>query len=309
MWSHFFAEETSAKGLADAMLDFQRRFDWDFMKVNPRASYQVEDWGVAMSYPRGGTPRVLTVPVTGPEDWRRLEVLPPDQAALGEHLRALETIADGLKGEVPFLMTVFTPLSVASRLAPSEDLFMTHLREYPERVEYALEVVTETFNRFSSACLDRGAGGLFFATTSWATRDRMTDDEYSRFGRAYDLKLLQALPEAEFHVLHVCRENNMLDMLADYPVRAFNWDVHGFGNTSLAEGKELVGTRAVIGGVDHGERLVRATPQELAEQLRDVSRAMGNRGWMLGTGCTFRPETPEANVRAVREAVGAGPDG
>jgi hypothetical protein len=31
--------------------------------------------------------------------------------------------------------------------------------------------------------------------------------------------------------------------------------------------------------------------------------AMGRRGWMLGTGCTFPPETPEENVRAVREAA------
>ena len=47
MWRHFYRQETSAQGLADAMLGFQRRFDWDFMKVNPRASYHAEDWGSA----------------------------------------------------------------------------------------------------------------------------------------------------------------------------------------------------------------------------------------------------------------------
>ena len=34
-WRHFYKEETSAKGLADAMLGFQKKYDWDFMKVNP----------------------------------------------------------------------------------------------------------------------------------------------------------------------------------------------------------------------------------------------------------------------------------
>jgi len=43
MWRHFFEDETSAEGLAEAMLGFQRRYDWDFMKVNPRASYHAED--------------------------------------------------------------------------------------------------------------------------------------------------------------------------------------------------------------------------------------------------------------------------
>ena len=37
MWRHFYGQETTAEGLAQAMLAFQRRYDWDFMKVNPRA--------------------------------------------------------------------------------------------------------------------------------------------------------------------------------------------------------------------------------------------------------------------------------
>lgn len=51
MWRHFFAKETSAESLAEAMIGFQSRFDWDFMKVNPRASYHVEDWGAPAHFP------------------------------------------------------------------------------------------------------------------------------------------------------------------------------------------------------------------------------------------------------------------
>ena len=35
MWRHFFDDEVTAEGMAQAMLAFQQRFDWDFMKVNP----------------------------------------------------------------------------------------------------------------------------------------------------------------------------------------------------------------------------------------------------------------------------------
>jgi uroporphyrinogen-III decarboxylase len=31
--------------------------------------------------------------------------------------------------------------------------------------------------------------------------------------------------------------------------------------------------------------------------------AMGKKGWMVGPGCTFPPETPEANLQAIRNAV------
>lgn len=303
MWRHFFDKETSSEGLAKAMLAFQHRFDWDFMKVNPRASYHAEGWGLKMQYDGNSPPQVIETPVRHPDDWLRLDVLELDRGVLKEHLHALELIARGLKGEVPFLMTVFTPLSIASRLAPSEEVFWQHLREHTDKVRHALEVVTETFVRFATACLERGASGLFYATTAWATTQRMTEEEYRRCALPYDLKLLNALPAAEFHLLHVCRDHNMLRTVKDYPVHAFNWDARGKGNPALVEGKALVGERAVIGGVSHGTGLVNATPQQLVAEVHGMRVAMGKKGWMLGTGCTFLPETPEVNIQAIRQAV------
>jgi uroporphyrinogen decarboxylase len=300
--------------MAQTMLAFQRQCDWDFMKVNPRADYHVEDWGVRLRYsdsPYQG-PTVLEHPVKRPEDWLKLKPLDIRRGVLGQHLEALGLIARELKGEVPFLMTVFTPLSIASRLATSEEVFLAHLREHTEKVQAALEVVTETFTRFARACLERGASGLFFATTSWGTYDRLNDQEYNRFGRTYDLKLLRALPPADFHVLHVCRDRNMLKSLADYPVAAFNWDARGQGNLSLTEGRELMlrlakeegaTPKAVIGGVSHRTLLLEGTPLQVAAEVQVLKRAMGSTGWMLGPGCTYSPKAPESNVLAIKAAA------
>ncbi len=304
MWRHFYAEETAADTLADAMLGFQGEYDWDFMKVNPRASYHAEGWGLEMRYLGDSPPEPRARPIREPDDWTRLEPLRPDEGALGEQLEALELIANGLGGRVPFLMTVFTPLSIASRLAPSEDVFARHLRERPDRVRHALEVVTETFVSFSQACLERGASGLFYATTSWAATDRLTREEYAEYARPYDLRVLDAASDAEFNLLHVCKDDNMLADLLDYPVHAFNWDARGRGNPSLAEGMAMAGTRAVVGGAPHKEDLAGAAPADIAREIRGVRAAMGGRGWMLGSGCTFPPQTPAENVRAVAEAAG-----
>ena len=303
MWRHFYAEETAADTLAEAMLGFQRKYDWDFMKVNPRASYHAEDWGLTMRTGGDGSPEAVSWPVSEPADWTRLEVLDPYAGVLGEQLEALRLIAKGLQGRVPFLMTVFTPLSIAARLVPSEEAFLQQLREHPDSVTHALEVVTETFARYATACLEVGASGLFYATTSWATTDSMTLDEYAASARPYDLRVLEAASEAEFNLLHVCRDNNMLAELGDYPVHAFNWDAHGRGNLSLAEGRTTLGPKVMVGGLPHKDGLVDAYPGDLARAVQDTSDAMGAAGWMLGTGCTFPPNTPEANVRAVASAA------
>jgi uroporphyrinogen decarboxylase len=305
MWRHFFSKETSAESLAEAMLGFQKRFDWDFMKVNPRASYHVEDWGVGTKYHGDAEPEVVATPVKTHHDWSKLGVLDINKGVLREHLTSLELIARGLSGALPFIMTVFTPLSIASRLIGSEEVFLSHLREHNDEVNHALEVITETFINFSRACMERGASGLFYATTHWATTDRLTEEEYFKNARPYDLKLLAALPPAEFHVLHVCRQNNLLRALRDYPVHAFSWDARGAGNLSLAEGKSIIGRPEVpvIGGIAHDGSLVESAPVQLAAEVKGMRVALGKKGWMLGPGCTFPPETPEANLQAIRHAV------
>ena len=305
MWRHFFTKEASADSLAEAMLGFQDRFDWDFMKVNPRASYHVEDWGVIVKYAGDAEPEVVETPVKTPDDWLRIKVLDVNTGVLKEQLTALELIARRLKGELPFIMTVFTPLSIAGRLTGSEELLTQHLREHTDKVNYALEVITETFINFAAACFERGINGLFYATTAWATSDRLTEKEYATYARPYDLRLLSALPKAEFNVLHVCRERNLLKAVKDYPVHAFSWDPRGRGNPSLAEGKAIVGGRTVIGGIAHDGRLVQAPPARLAAEITGMRVAFGDRGWVLGPGCTFPPETSAANLRAIRDAVEA----
>ncbi len=306
VWRHFYDRETSAQGLAEALLSFQHGFDWDFMKVNPRASFHVEDWGVRVKYGSDPyeAPEKVDWPIKQPSDWDRVQPLNVQQGVLGEQLEALRLIAQGLKGQVPFVMTVFTPLSIAGRLTGSNEAMKTNIRQCPEKVHRALEVVTETFSNFARECINLGAWGIFYATSYWATYDRLTDQEYAEFGRPYDLKLLQALPKAEFHILHVCESNNMLRPLADYPVHAFNWDTEDTTNVGLREGREIT-QKAVIGGIGHRTTLVKGQPQDVVREVERDRKEMGKKGWMFGSGCTFPPHVPEENLRALKEAVSA----
>ena len=110
MWRHFYGQEASAQGLAEAMLAFQHQFDWDFMKVNARASYHAEDWGVKLRFSesdsRGHQP--VDWPVKQAKDWEAIQPLAIHRGVLGEQLEALRLIAEGLDGQAPFVMTVFT---------------------------------------------------------------------------------------------------------------------------------------------------------------------------------------------------------
>src|SRR3990172_5327144 len=54
-WGHDFLREWSAGELAAAMVESVRTFDYDYLKVNPRATYYTEAWGCTYSRPTDQT--------------------------------------------------------------------------------------------------------------------------------------------------------------------------------------------------------------------------------------------------------------
>src|SRR5512133_2932882 len=91
-WGHNFARENSAEELADETVSRFRRFDWDFVKLQSRASSFVEDWG--SQYQRSTRPEVqptlLQPAVRSTADLRSLKPLSPFAGALGEQIAALK---------------------------------------------------------------------------------------------------------------------------------------------------------------------------------------------------------------------------
>ncbi len=305
MWRHFYNLETSTDGTVKSLVDFQRRYDWDYMKVNVRAQYHAEDWGATYVYPGGpyDSPHADKLPVKKAADWARLKPLDPTKGALGAHLEVLRRINAEFKGQVPLLMTVFGPLGVASKLVESDDVLSQHMKEDPKSVKSGLEAITQTFAAYVPKCLEAGASGLFFATTGWGTYDRINDLQFDEFSRPYDLRVLAAARPGWFNVLHVCKSHNMLRRLADYPVQAFNWDSLDPTNPTLRDGLSIT-TRAVIGGIPQ-KGTEKLTPQDAKRFVDEAMTQTGGRRFLLGTGCTFSPRTPDAVVAAFKQAVDA----
>jgi uroporphyrinogen decarboxylase len=305
-WGHNYLKEWSAEGLAEAMLDSFRAHDWDFMKVNPRASYHVEGWGAVLERsndPNRG-PTFQRAPVRYPEDWERLRPLEPDRGVLGEQLTALRLIRDHLKGEAHFVQTIFSPLSVAKYLAgnhvePVKESIAGHRRA----LETALDTISKVFAEYAQACIEAGASGIFFATTGWASKDQLRKDEYRTFGIPYDLRVLDAVAaKAPFNILHNCGDNIYFDLLADYPVEAISWAATLSGNPTLGEGKRRT-RRAVMGGVSEKTTLPDGTPEEVAAEVSRALDQTGGRRVLIAPGCSIPPRTPRANLEAAATAA------
>jgi len=305
-WGHFYHRESSALDLVDATLEHRREFDWDWVKLNPRKHYHVEDWGVRYRYSgRADEKPVLeSWPIHQPQDWLAITPRRADHGALGEQLDAVRLLRDRLEGDVPLVETVFTPLAILAEMVEEPGVLKLHMRTQPNAVRGALEAVTATFEPFVARLIEQGADGIYLATTDWASKNWMTADEYRAWARPFDLRLLEAAAGAPFNVLHVCKPRNLLFELADYPVRAFSYDATNPTNPTLAQALERL-PGAVMGGISHEEALQASGVEAVTAEVRRGFEQTRGRRWLVAPGCSIPPRTPAANLKAVRAAIEA----
>ncbi len=302
-WRHVPDVDHTAAGLAEAMLAFQRRWDLDFIKVMSSGVYCVEDWGCTVAYQGSpnGAKQCTRHAVQSREDWARIRPLDPGAGALGRELDAVRLIARGRADDAPILHTLFSPLTVARKLAG--DRLVDDLRRDPAAVEPALDAITDTMARHARAALEAGADGLFFATQT-AAKDVVTPEESARFELPRMRRMLDAVAgRSAFTLLHVHGRDIYFDQAAGLPVHGVNWH-----DRLTAPGLREAQRRfegAVVGGLSEGRTLQSGPPDAVAAEVRDAITQTGGRGVMVGPGCVLPLATPDAHLAAVVAAVKA----
>ncbi len=301
LWRHFPVDDQTPQSLAQAVIDFQKLYDFDLVKVTPASSYCLKDWGVEDEWQGNpeGTRQYMNRVIQVPEDWNKLEVLDPYQGALGDQLTCLKIICAELGAGVPVLQTIFSPLAQAKNLVGGTQL-LVHLRQYPVQVSAGLKVIAETTRRFIEAAIQTGIAGVFYAVQH-ANYYLLSTEEYLHFGKTFDLEVLETTRGSWLNMLHLHGEDVMFKQFTDYPVHVINWhDRETY--PSLSEGKQLF-PGVVCGGLQRTRTMELGSPEHIHSEARDAILATGNQRFILGTGCVLQTTTPSANIKAAIQAA------
>jgi uroporphyrinogen decarboxylase len=302
-WAHNFARENSAQDLADETLRQFRRYDWDFIKVQSRASCFAEGWGnrYIHSTERAVSSKLTEWPVHSVADLKKIRPLDTESGALGEQLAALRIIRSEVGPEVPIILTLFASTMVLAYLVGESTPRMLELiRNHPAEAEIALAAIRDTYANYATACLRHGADGIFLGIKG-CSQDQMTREEYAHFGLPYDQPILDAAKTGWLNILHLCGRGLHFDVVKDLasPLLSFALDS---GNPSLSQARDRA-KRAVIGGVSAKPKIRSMTPEEVASEVEAAIKDTAGDRVMIGPGCSISPDTPEANLDAARKAV------
>jgi uroporphyrinogen decarboxylase len=319
-WRHFIPEERQADSLARVSLKHFHDFDWDWLKVNPRATYYAEAWGNRYDYDRYDSvlPELIEGPINSPADLDKIQQISPTSGVFDEQLGLVRQIKAGIGG-AHFLQTLFSPLSVlallvarpkhhtvAEAVQAQYDGIRHAIEENPAGVHAALKNIAATLALYGAATVDAGASGLFFAIVRLARQGILTEAEYEEFGRPYDQEVLRAVQGAPFNMLHICGPSVYFDSVIQYPVHAVNWASVGQHNPTVGEAKSRI-PQALVGGVDEVQTLQRGTPDNVIQQAQAAIRATARQHFLLTPGCGASEDTPLANLHALRQAANATP--
>lgn len=295
-WRHFIDKEQNAEDLAESTIAFTKTYDWDWVKINPRATYLAEAWGNQYDFADYETvfPRQLTTAVPAASNLWDLEVKKASQtASLLEHLDAVRKIRQGLP-DTPLIQTVFSPLTVLlfivgrsayvtktvfgiEQPVTLESLFTEHRAA----AHHALHAIALTLADYVQELKQAGADGLFYAVTGTAHPGLFDAAKFDELSKPYDSIVLEAAGYGK-NILHTCGAHAQPEKFNDYRIDGISWDTEAEGNPGLDA--NLKATK--VGGVDHG-LFAGKDVEQIEQQAKAALDKMKNQPFILSPNCAI----------------------
>ena len=314
VWMHLSQYDQDPRSLAEAMVEFNEKYDYDFIKMMPFGAYTTPDWGAKLDIfcDKYKEVEVAAPGITCLEDYKAIQPLPPIYGTWGKTLQMAQWVSRLVKPNTPYLQTIFTPATTLKKLAGGR--MVQDMKEHPELVHQALEAITETTISFVKANIDVGVSGFFLATQC-ASTDVMNELMFAEFCKPYDLRVIEAYQnQTWFNVVHIHGMNVMFDTVSKYPCNGPNRSERQ-GNPTLKEARTKSG-KVFLGGLREGPAIVGTaleydsimstsgvTPADIKAHIQEAIDMVGGKGLLVGPGCVADPRSPEENLRAVRAAV------
>ena len=175
-WFHFPEDKKLGQACVQAHLDYYNHAHVDMAKIMCDGYFDY--------------PNPLAQQVRVASDWLKLKPLGKDHPFIREQVDRVKAIRDGLKDDgLPVFYNVFAPFS-SIRFGTSDELVMAHLRENPEAVSYALDVIAEDNSTLCELMMtEAGCDGVYYCVQG-GEKDRMTGEMYRAYITPSDKSVL-----------------------------------------------------------------------------------------------------------------------
>ena len=283
VWKHFPEFDKTPEGLFEAQMNFQNKFDSDIMKISISGRAFASDFGAEIGGydPVSGSRVGVKYPIETLEDWWNVKKINVTKDEFGKQINAMKLIHREVEGKIPTMMTVFSPLMVASEI--DRDL-VSHYRKNPHLVGEQLKIIIEAMTDFSNLSLDAGADGIFLATQHF--NNRLTEEERMEL-EFKPLKSLikKTIKKSNFVVLHLHGDKPDFKLATKLPIDAINW--HDQQTTpSLSEARKIF-KGGLLGGLNTESWKDISNPLDVLPLIVSMYNSFEDSGLIISPGCVI----------------------
>lgn len=319
-YSHEIVSERAGADLAAGTLASVKKWDWDWIKLNPRTVHYAEAWGNEYDYDNYPIPG-LPIPaqkkavINTPEDLWKIDQLDiATNKFIQEQLDVIRKVKEGAP-DTPVFATLYSPVNVFAKLAgipswpgdafkvpgSSSNLsFRDFVKADRAGVHHALRIIAESLGRYGEAQKEAGAEGQVFVIATLTQSAFFSEAEFNEFSRPYDSIALDG-GRGLYRVVHTCGADSHPQWFQDYPIEGINWDHEDPSNQDFAAPLRKV----KVGGVSH--LLIAKEPtadvlDKVRSQVREA-REQTNDHLVLAPTCSISSETSDEALWAFKEAA------
>lgn len=216
-----------------------------------------------------------------------------------QQIRALELIRDGLGGDAYFVETIFNSWNVAEKLSSKEEIRKLKA-ENPQALLNALDVITQSQIRHMHRAQKAGAAG-FLVSVANANAAEMEREDYIRYSRPFDRRLMKAAADSKLAILHLHLDKDFIELFDDFPGNLINYSAH-VSRIPIREMRRRY-SQVIMGGIDE-VNYRKLTERELKAQWDSAQGAAGKK-FILTPGCSVPNESTPGELKRLPAVVGA----
>lgn len=300
LWRHYPHEEYHADAFVQASVEYHREHNFDLIKIGPRSSYQIRDYGTGDYYDGDylGRPFYPKPVISQASDWSELKPLDLDAGWIGQTLSCAQRIADQMRGERPILMTVFSPLTQA-RILRGPEGFQADLQSHPDELWAGLRVLKQNTQNLIDRLFPLNLDGIFYAIQDCGSPGLVASPLYSRV-----LDLDRALLERGdywLNMLHLHGPIDSMDPYLEYPVSILHWDetTSGIPYDTVTEQYSGIVSGGIPWPQDRGAKSLAAIESASSQ----VMKRMAGKRFLLSATCVVPWNVNSADLVASRHGL------
>ena len=290
LWHHF--NKPTPEEEAQSLIEFHRRYDTDIVKA-------MNDF----DYPQSTTGK-----------WYEIR---PTDSPYPKQLETLELVRNGLGGDVYFIDTLFGPYFTAQLLLGAEP-------EYADRHLSETEVLIETskglrafqqrspqawhdmMGAITESTIDHikkanriGTSGTLVSIMN-ATAQFNSIEDYERFSRPYDKRILDALADSRLTMLHLhYLDEAFIPQFTDFKAPVINYSVKTSGIPMSTMRANF--TQTLAGGVDEIDYETLTVPEIRREWT--LARQQAGAKYIVTPGCALPKNSSRQALARLKQSL------